>query len=58
MLRVTYAASRYEGLANLAVRYGDYKLAEKIVCLLAKQKAGKEQKPLSQKERPVKPLPL
>jgi hypothetical protein len=51
-------ASQNEGLTNLAARYGDYKLAEQIVCLLAKQKAGKKQHPLSQKERPVKSLSL
>jgi hypothetical protein len=34
--------------------YGDYKLAEQITCLLVKRKAGKKQRPLSQKERLVK----
>jgi len=51
MLRVTYAASRYEGLANLAVRYGDYKLAEKIVCLLAKTKSWKRAEAVIAKKR-------
>ena len=58
MQRVTNAASRNEGLTNLAVRYGDHKLAEQIVCLLVKQEAGKKQHPLSQKERLVKSLSL
>jgi hypothetical protein len=58
MQRVTNAASRNESLTNLAVRSADYKLADQIVCLLVKQKAGKKQYPLSQKERPIKLLPL
>ncbi len=58
MLRETNAASRNEGLTNLAVRSADYKLAEQRVCLLVKQEAGKKQRPLSQKERLVKSLSL
>jgi len=58
MLRETNAASRNEGLTNLAVRSADYKLAEQIACLLVKQEAEKKQYQLSQKERPVKSLSL
>ena len=59
MQQATNMASGNEDLTILVARYdGDYKLAEQIVCLLVKQKAGKEQHPLSQKERPVKPLQL
>jgi hypothetical protein len=36
--------------------YADYKLAAQIVYLLVKQKAGKKQYQLLQKERLVKPL--
>ena len=48
------AASQNEGLTNLAVRYGDHKLAVQIMCLLVKQQAGKKQHPLSQKVRLAK----
>ena len=48
------AASQNEDLTNLAVMYGDHKLAVQIVCLLVKQQAGKKQHPLSQKVRLVK----
>ena len=58
MQRVTNAASRNDGLTNLAVRSADYKLAEQIACLLVKQEAEKKQYQLSQKERPVKSLSL
>ena len=58
MPRETNAASRNEGLTNLAVRSADYKLAEQIACLLVKQEAEKKQYQLSQKERPVKSLSL
>ena len=55
---VTNAASRNEGLTNLAVRSADYKLAEQIACLLVKQEAGKKQYQLSQKETLVKSFSL
>jgi len=58
MQHVTNAALRSKGLTNLAVRYGDYKLAEQIVCLLVKRKAGKKQRSLSQKEKLVTLLSL
>jgi hypothetical protein len=58
MPRVTNAVSRNESLTKLALSYGDHKLSVKIVCLLVKQKAGKEQHPLSPKERLVKSLQL
>ena len=58
MLRVINAASRNEDFTNLGVRYGDYMLAEQIVCSLVKQKAGKKQHPLSQKETLVKSFSL
>ena len=58
MQRVNKAVPRNEGLINLAVRYGDYKLAEQIVCLSVKREAGKKPHPLSQKERLVKSLSL
>jgi hypothetical protein len=58
MQRVSNAASRNEGLTNLAVRSADYKLAEQIACLLVKQEAGKKLHQLSQKEMPVKSLSL
>jgi len=38
------------------VRYADYNLAGKTDYLSAKQKAGKEQRQLSQKKRLAKPL--
>ena len=52
------AASQNESLTNLAVRYGDHKLAVQIVCLLVKQQAEKKQHPLLQKVRLAKSLLL
>jgi hypothetical protein len=45
-------------MASQAMSDADYEPAGQIVCLPVKQKAGKKQRQLSQKERLVKSLSL